>query len=326
MEACPSFERIGVETQEGVIAVLKNYLRPCILDQDPFNLENIWQRMDKAVEGYLRVKAGIDIALYDLLGKYLGIPAFNLLGGCMRNEYIVEGVGYGISIDHPKKVAEIAKNAVKDGYLQLELKAGDENPDKDIERLRLVREAIGKEMPIKIDFNGYYTAKTAVFVIREMERFGVQWVEQPVKYWDIDGLAMVRNSVNVKVVVDETVETPQDLIKVIHKRAADAVHIKPTIKGGLSTGKKIAAIAEAAGLEIVPGTSAPTGLGMAAAQAFLASARRTSGGMHGSPLDILVDDIVINPIPPNSTRVKISNNPGIGVELNEEIITKYRID
>jgi len=326
IEAYPSFERLGVETQEGILAILKNYLEPCILDQDPFNLVNIWQKMDKAVEGYLRVKAGVDIALYDLLGKHLGIPTYNLLGGQVRSEYDVEGVGYGISIDKPEKVAQIAKKAVIGGYKELELKGGDENPDMDIERLKLVREAIGGKIPIKIDFNGYYDTKTAIRILKEMEKYGLQWAEQPVKYWDLEGLSMVRQAVNVKIVVDECVETPQDLIKVIDKKAADAVHIKPTIKGGLSTAKKLSAIAEAAGLDVIPGTSAPTGVGMSAAQSFLASVPKASRGIHGSPLDILVEDIIADPIPPNSTRIKISNKPGLGIELNEKVVKKYRVD
>jgi len=115
-------------------------------------------------------------------------------------------------------------------------------------------------------------------------------------------------------------------MRVIHYRAADGVHIKPTIKGGLSTAKKLRAIAEAAGLVIIPGTSAPTGLGMGVAQAFLASTRYIYPGMHGAPLDTLVEDIVIDPIAPKSTRIKISHKPGLGVELNQNIVNKYRVD
>jgi L-alanine-DL-glutamate epimerase-like enolase superfamily enzyme len=324
VEAYPSFERPGVETQEGILAIIGNYLAPCILDQDPFNLEKIWHRMDKAVDSYLRVKAGIDIALYDLLGKMLGIPVYCLLGGCVREEYIVEGVGYGISIDEPERVARIAKDAVNHGYKTLELKAGDENPEMDVERVRAVREAIGKNIPLKIDFNGYYDVKTAIMIIEEMEQFGISWVEQPVKYWDIEGLAMVRNSVKTKVSVDEAVESPQELMRVVKLRAADGVHIKPQIKGGLSTAKKLRTIAEAADMVIIPGTSAATGLGIGAAQAFIASTRHIYPGMHGSPVDILVEDIVLDPIPANSTRVKISHRPGLGVELNETVVNKYR--
>ena len=325
VEAYPSFERPGAETQEGIVSVLRDYLIPPLIGTRAFDLNAIWKKMDDAVVGYLRVKAAIDNAIYDLVGRHFGVPVFDLLGGKMRDHYVVEGVGYGISIDEPEVVAKIARDAVARGYRQLELKAGDAVPDRDIERLRLVRDAIGPKIPIKIDFNGFYDPKTAIRLIREMEKIGVQWIEQPAKYWDLDGLAMVRNAVTVTIVVDEPVESPHDMMRVIQCKAADAVHIKPTIKGGLTTARRIAAVAEAAGVMIVPGTSAPTGVGMAAAQAFIATCRDLSGGAHGSPSDTLVEDIVKDPIPPDSTVVSIPTGPGFGIELNEDVIKKYRV-
>lgn len=326
VEAYPSFERPGVETQEGIVAIIRDYLGPCLKGQNPFSIIAIWEAMDRAVTGYLRVKAALDIALYDLLGKHLGVPTYDLLGGKVRDSYVVEGVGYGISIDAPGKVAAIAKKAVRDGYRQLEFKAGDERPERDIERLVAVRRAIGPDVPVKVDFNGFYETKTALSLIREMERVGIQWIEQPARYWDLEGLALIRKNVTVKIVVDESVESPQDMMRIVAHQAADCVHIKPTIKGGFTTARQIAAVAEAAGIAIVPGSSAPSGVGSAAVQAFVASTRKLSGGTHGAPLDILVEDVVKNPIPAGSTVVRISSKPGLGIELDDKKVRKYRVD
>lgn len=326
VEAYPSFERLGVETQAGIVSVLRDHLAPAVVGESAFAMNKIWQKMDATMVGFWRVKAAIDNALYDLIGKHLGVPAYDLLGGKVRDSYVVEGVGYGISIDEPRAVARVAKDAVDRGYRQLELKAGDVRPDQDLERLVRVREAVGKEIPIKIDFNGYYDPKTAIRLIHEMERVGVQWIEQPAKYWDLEALATVRNATTVNIVVDEPVETPQDMMKVIRANAADSVHIKPSTKGGLTMARAIASVAQAAGIAIVPGTSAPTGVGMAAAQAFIATCPHLSGGAHGSPSDVLVEDIVADPIPPDSTEVKIPDGPGLGITLNENVVNKYRVD
>lgn len=326
IESYPSFERPGSETQAGIVALLHEQLVPPLIGLHPFDVNAAWQRMDHAVVGHLREKGGIDIALHDLMGRQLGIPVHRLLGGAVRDGYVVEGVGYGISLDEPEVVAGIARDALAAGYRQLELKGGDADPQRDIERLRLVREAIGPKIPIKIDFNGYYEVKTAIRVIREMEHFGVQWIEQPARYWDLEGLALVRQSVTTTIVADESVESPYDLMRVIRANAVDAVHIKPTVKGGLTTARRLAAIAEAGGVAIVPGTSAPSGLGMAAAQAFIAVTANLSGGAHGSPLDILVEDIVTDPIPANATYVTIRDGPGLGVDLNEAVVARYRTD
>lgn len=325
VEAHPTFERLGSETQAGILQIIAEYLAPPLIGISPFSVHEVWKRMDHAVVGYWRVKGAIDNALYDLMGKHLNVPAYDLLGGRVRDGYVVEGVGYGISVDEPETVARIAKDAVARGYRQLELKAGDQKPERDIERLRLVREAVGRDIPIKIDFNAFYEPKTAITLIREMEKIGIQWIEQPAKYWDLEGLAMIRNAVATTIVVDESVESPHDLMRVIRYNAADAVHIKPTTKGGLTMCRKLAAVAEAAGVAIVPGTSAPTGVGMAAAQAFIATCPHLSGGAHGSPSDTLVDDVVLRPIPADSTYVTIPREPGLGIELDEKVIEKHRV-
>lgn len=326
VEAHPTFERLGSETPAGIVAIIRDFLTPVVTGCDPFQINEIWRRMDHAVVGYWRVKGAIDNALYDLQGKHLGIPAYDLMGGRTNDGYVVEGVGYGISVDEPRIVAEQAYDAVARGYRQIELKAGDATPELDVERLRLVRERIGKEIPIKIDFNGFYEPKKAIVIIREMEKYGINWIEQPAKYWDLEGLAMIRAAVTTTIVVDESVESPHDLMRVIRYNAADAVHVKPTTKGGLTMTRKLAAIAEAAGIAIVPGTSAPTGIGMAAAQAFIATCPNLSGGAHGSPLDTLVEDVIENPIPADSTYVSIPSLPGLGITLNEAVIAKYRVD
>lgn len=325
VEVYPSFERMGAETQAGVVAMLRDYLAPAIKGLSPYNINAVWQRMDRAVVGYFRVKAAIDNALYDLIGKHLGVPAYDLLGGRVQDGYVVEGVGYGISLDEPEIVAAKAREAAEHGYRQLEFKAGDADPKRDVARLRLVREAIGPDIPIKIDFNGFYDTKTAIRVIQAMEPFGVQWIEQPAKYWDLDGLSRVRNAVNTTIIADEPVDDHHDMMRVIRANAADAVHIKPTVKGGLTTARKIVAVAEAAGVAIIPGTSAPTGIGMAAAQTFIAICPELSGGAHGSPSDILVEDVVADPIPAGSTYVRIGDKPGLGIELNKQVVAKYRV-
>lgn len=324
VEAYPSFERDGVETQAGIVAVVDEVLGPAVMGVSPFDLSVLWQRMERAAVGYWRVKAAIDIAAHDLMGRALGLPVHDLLGGKARESWPVEGVGYGISIGDPEVVAQIAEAAVGRGYRQLELKAGDARPELDVARLRLVREAIGPDVPIKMDFNGFYDTKTAVRLIRELERYGVQWIEQPARPWDLEGLAFVRAAVTTLIVLDESVETPQDMLRVARLQAADAVHVKPTIKGGFTMARKIAAVAEAAGIALVPGTSAPSGVGMAAAQAFIASCPQLSGGAHGSPLDILVEDIVTEPIAADSTTVGPRSGVGLGIELDEAVVERYR--
>jgi L-alanine-DL-glutamate epimerase-like enolase superfamily enzyme len=325
VESYPLFERDGVEPQAGVLAVLHSHFIPLLVGADPFAIEALWTRMDELVKGHLWIKAGIDLALHDLMGKALGVPAYDLLGGACRRRHPVEGVGFGISLDEPARVAEIAAEAAARGFVELELKAGDPDPRRDVERVRLARRAVGDEVRFKIDVNRGYDVRTAIRVITAMEEHGIDLVEQPVAAWDLEGLARVRQAIRTPLIVDESVNTVHDLMAVIRHGAADGVHIKPTVKGGLTQARRLAALAEAAGLLIVPGTNVPTGVGMGAVHAFVASTRAVHRGIHGSPLDALAGDVVRTPIPPDTTWVEIGDGPGLGVELDPAQVERYRI-
>jgi L-Ala-D/L-Glu epimerase len=325
VQSSDSYDRIGVEPWRAVVQIIDETLRDALVGQNPFNIEQIWTIMDRAVQGHLWVKSGLDLALYDVLGRHLNVPVYDLLGGAVRHEFPVEGIGYGIPMDTPQDVAKMAADAVADGFVELELKVGDEDAALDIERVRLTREAIGDRATIKVDFNKGSDAKTAIRVIKAMEPFGIEWVEQPVDAWDLDGLRRVREAIDTPLIVDEAVNTAHDMLQVVRLGAADAVHIKPTIKGGLTGARRIATIAEAAGLFIIPGTLVPSGVGASASQTFLASWRTIHRGMHGSPLDLLAEDIVKNPFPARSHHIRVSDRPGMGFELDEAQVERFRI-
>lgn len=189
----------------------------------------------------------------------------------------------------------------------------------------MTREAIGPKPSLKMDFNKGYDARTAINIILEMEKYGIQWVEQPVDYWDLEGMVRIRNSINTPLIADECVNNAKEMMIVAKMGAADAIYIKPTVKGGITEAKRIEYVAEAAGMFIIPGVLAPTGVGMGAVHAFMASCRKPARGIHGSPLDILVDDIVKEPIPQHSPWVYFSDKPGLGFELDDEKVEKYRV-
>jgi L-alanine-DL-glutamate epimerase-like enolase superfamily enzyme len=325
VECMPSYNRVGPEAPRGVEQIINETLGPLLIEMNPFDIEMINKKMNDRVQGHFWVKAGIDLAVWDLMGKCMNLPSYQLLGGRMYSQTPVEGVGYGIPMIEPEKVAEIAKGAVERGFTQLELKVGDEDASKDIERLRLTREAIGPKPSLKMDFNNGYDALTAINIIREMEEYGIQWVEQPVDYWNLEGMVRIRQSIHTPLIADECVNTAYEMMVVAKMGAADAIHIKPTVKGGMTEAKRIQHVAEAAGMFIIPGCLAPTGVGMAAVHAFMASSRRLDRGVHGSPLDILVDDIVKAPIPQHSPIVTFADGPGFGFELDEEKVEKYRV-
>jgi L-alanine-DL-glutamate epimerase-like enolase superfamily enzyme len=315
--------KFNSNTLIGTTVAIRDVLAPAILGANPFDLAGLWDRMNRARLGETFAKGGIDIAAHDLIGKLLKIPVCVLLGG-RRDEIPVEGPGYGIGIMSPDEMAATARRAVEHGLQEIEIKlSGDLEPD--IERLRCVRAAIGPKPSVKIDMTEGYTVKTAIRAIRALEPFGVQWIEQPVHHSLLDGLKHVRQSVTTPIVVDESATTLEDLLAVIQAGAADGVHIKVPVVGGLTIARKMLALAEAAHLAALPGSDTATGVGLAATLHFAASSQLFVRGIHGSPLARAVDDIVTNPVPEDTTVLRVSNEPGLGVDVDEDKLAKYSV-
>src|SRR5262249_31159575 len=212
-----------------------------------------------AVKGYPYCKAAIDAALYDVAGKAFEIPAYQLLGGLVRERV---PIAHSLGLMELDKAVDEAIQAKSEGVKTIKLKGGVEEK-RDIELVRRMREAIGPELNICVDANqGYPTAKEAVKTIRAMEGYNLLYMEQPVE--GIDQMAEVARRVDTPIMADESAWTPQDVIEIIQKKAADIISIYTTKPGGMFKGKKVAVVAEAAGLKCNVNGSVETGVGNAA--------------------------------------------------------------
>src|SRR5262249_25886445 len=158
------------------------------------------------------------------------------------------------------------------------------------------------------------------------EEYGVDWIEQPVHHSDLAGLREVQQAVSTPIVVDENATGLDDLLEVVRARAARAVHIKLPVVGGFTVPRQMHALARAGRLYALPGTDTSTGIGIAAATHFVAASPYFHRGIHGSPLARAVDDIVRDPVPESAVTLKVSDRPGLGVEVDEEKLARYRVD
>jgi L-alanine-DL-glutamate epimerase-like enolase superfamily enzyme len=316
--------KFNSNTLTGTVVAIRDYLGPAITDENPFNVTGVWERMNRARLGEVFAKGGIDIALYDLMGKLLGVPVWVLLGGRVVDAIEIEGPGYGIGIMSPEEMAEVARRAVDHGLHQIEIKISGNLPE-DVERLRKVRQAIGVDPSLKIDMTEGYSVKESIRAIRALEEHGVDWIEQPVHHTLLDGLREIRQSVTTPIVVDESATNLEDLLAVIRAGAADGVHIKLPVVGGFTIAQKMLALTEAAHLYALPGSDTSSGLGIAAVRHFAASSASFCRGIHGSPLARTVDDIVKDPVPDSATKLSVPEGPGLGVELDEAKLEKFAV-
>lgn len=320
------------ETPQSASHVINDILAPHIIGEDPRRIEWLHTRMHAAIKGFPYCKAAIDMALYDLAGKSMGVPAYMLLGGLYRDAV---PVSHSIGLmDMEEAVTEVM--AVRDeGIKTIKLKGGVE-PARDVELVRRVRSALGPDIKLTVDANnGYRSPKEAVRTIKAMEEYDILYMEQPVE--GLDAMAEVTRRVDTPIMADESAWTPWDILEIIEKRAADIISIYTTKPGGLFPAKKVAAIAESAGLQCNVNGSVEMGVGNAANVQMAAStgavnlacvipvtlpdAERT-GRIAGI---YYKDDIVADPFELVDGAVRVPDKPGLGVELDDEKVERYRL-
>jgi L-alanine-DL-glutamate epimerase-like enolase superfamily enzyme len=320
------------ESQDSILSNIINVFGPQILlGEDPFNIERIVARMDKAARGNNQSKAVVDYALHDIMGKALGVPIYKLLGG-LSNPKIA--LAFVMSSGTPAEVGAEGKKLAKAGFKGLKLKVGARTPDEDIELVGALRAAVGNKIKIMIDANGGWVYHQALYVLQRVAKYDVYVAEQPVPWWDIDGLARLRRKVDVPIFPDESAKELNDLIKIIEKEAADGLFLKIPKAGGILKAQKWVAIAQAANLPVMTGCMIDTGLGAACTAQFL-GAMEWIGKIEQEaigPLNLYNVSDTVSTTFKDDLAVKMPryedgflyppDGPGIGVELNEAAVKK----
>jgi o-succinylbenzoate synthase len=323
-EACPCYEFTG-EIIGTVMSMLKERIFPAIRGEDPFNIEAITNKMDEATVGNASAKAAIDMAVYDIIGKVLDQPICKVLGGSVKDKAVYTG---GATITtFEETIAQCVKD-VSRGIQELKIKVG-EDPAKDAEKIKRVREAVGPDVQIRVDANqGWRTPEKAIKAIRLMERCELQLVEQPILAWNLRGLSRIRRIVNLPIMLDESVHTSKDAVKAIQMEACDIINIKLMKSGGIYEAVKINAIAEASGIDCFLGGMGETSIGSAAGYHLLAARNNIKYGDVNIPTEEggLEEDVAsgIEEVKvENVLYVKMPSGSGLGVQVNDDMIKKY---
>ena len=252
----------------------------------------------------------------------------NLIGGSGRRQVLtVMEVAPGTADGMARQCAEWVQQGVR-GF---KAKVG-AIPEHDVERLAAIRAAVGPEIMLRADANQGYTPKEAIRLCRMCERrdLGLELLEQPVPKWDLAGMAQVRAAVDVLIEADEAAYTPHDVVQIVRAQAADVINIKIAKAGGLYQSKKIAAVAEAAGLECVIGTAWGLGVKVAAKLHLAAATRSLRDGVEFTEL-MLHDLLLAGPqaadlAPPLSDGyLNVPLGPGLGVTVDEQKLRAHEL-
>ena len=323
-EAPPDIGFFG-ETLEEVKSAIDRYFGPRLVGMDPFDREQILAQLD--FRGNSCARSALDLALHDLMGKALGVPVFDLLGGCCRDRVFV---ALEISGGPASEMAQACAEYVRQGVRAFKPKIGG-YPERDIERLRAIRDAVGRDVTIRADANQGYTPKEAIRLCRLAEKHdvGLELLEQPVAYWDLAGMAEVRAAVDILIEADESAFSIHDVMNIIRQGAADVINIKVEKVGGLYNAKKVAAMAEAAGLQCVIGTAFGLGITIASKLHLAASTmiirdavEFTEVRLHDNLLQTPFDRLLTLPLQDGCFAVP--QGPGFGVAFDEARAEPYR--
>ncbi len=302
---------------------LETLIAPQIAGQNTADIGNITRIMNRTLAGNWFTKAAVEMALWDIAGKAAGAPAFRLLGGPLRDfvptKWSVSGV-------EPAKAARIAAWAVEQGFRYLKVKVGIE-AEQDVERVRAVREAVGPEVRLGVDANGGWSPAEAVYAIRRIEDLGIVFAEQPVPPGDPEAMAQVRRQVRVPILADESVYTVEDARALARAGAADAVSVYVGKSGGIGTALEIMAAAGAAGMGATIGSNLELGVASAAMIHLALAAPDLATDLY--PCDIIgplyyEDDVIEEPLPIRPGEARATGRPGLGVELDEAKVHRYR--
>jgi o-succinylbenzoate synthase len=316
------FMPITSESQLSEVMIIEKSLKPLLLGEDIFNVEKIWSRMESQVPRNTAAKASVDMALYDAMGKALGVPIYKLLGGKTRDRI---QLCWGLSIRSSSEIADIVTERVGKGFKALKLKIGID-PRQDVKNVETIRNAVGEEVTLRLDANQAYTKDEALRVLKKFEPYGIEFIEQPLRYWDLDGMTSLRSQLSIPIASDESLYTFHDAMTLVKRQAVDVVNIKlSTRTGGFTPSKKVAAICEAEGIPNWVGSSLEFGIGTAASLHFATAignvkyACDLTGGWVVE--DVIAEDTIIE----NGCAV-VPEKPGLGITLREDVIRRYRVE
>lgn len=320
------------DTAHSVVAAISEVYGPLLLGKRLTDLEAIDESLTSRLAGNPAARAMLDIALHDALGKAFGLPVHALIGGCCQPEIPLEW-SVSLADDIGTMIAEARRAVEEYGIKVLCLKAaGKGGWQRDVVNFEAVRRAVGDDTVIGVDPNTGWTVAETINAMAGMRPFGLGYVEQPVLRRDVRGLAEIRSKAEgVPVMADESLFTIQDAAELAAARAVDVFCIKLYKVGGLSPARKIAAIAEANGIQLNCGGLAVASQFEAAASAHFCAtvpARRTFGaaefafGVGPMGPDPLVSEgaMIIS-----DGCVVVPTGPGLGLSLDEAALERMTL-
>jgi o-succinylbenzoate synthase len=314
--SAPATAVITGETHGSIIEAIRSIILPAIKNEDIQNLNHVVDLIQGSLYKNFSAKAAVEIAVYDLFAQSLRAPLYKILGG---GEPVLS-TDLTISVDYIDKMVQDAIDAADRGFEALKIKVG-KDMRVDIERVKAIYAAVSDRALIRLDANQGWTPKQTVTALRELESSGVEieFIEQPVRGNDVEGMKYVTERVTTAVMADESSFGPREVIDLIQMRGADIINIKLMKTGGISNAIKIADIAALYDIDCMMGCMLETAIGVsAAAHVAVAKANSITRVDLDAPSLATVNPVV-GGVSFNGSEIRISDAPGLGIDTISEL-------
>ena len=314
MGECSAFPMLVGETQNTCFEVARDFAR-ITKGKDPLDIEARMQELHQYIAFNSTIKSAWDLALHDLAAKQAKLPLYKFLGG----EKKIIQTDLTIGIDTPVAMAKKAVAFVADGVKIIKVKLG-KNGREDVERIRLIREAIGNEILLRIDANQGWDLNTAVETLQALGKYDIQYCEQPIPHQFDRDLPYLRYQSPIKIMADESVFDHHDAIRLMEADAIDYVNIKLAKSGGILEARRIADVTGERGIECMLGGMLESRLALTAKVHFAMSHENIKFYDLDTCLLGQLEDPVIGGATYNNYYLNITDDPGIAADIDETFL------
>ncbi|MGG7036668.1 MAG: mandelate racemase/muconate lactonizing enzyme family protein [Flavobacterium sp.] len=308
---CSPFMTINGESMDTCF-IVGQYLAKVLKGKNPLNIEECSQAMDTVIYSNTSIKSAFDIALYDIASQNANLPLFRFLSGDNKKILITD---YTVSIGDPNKMASDAQKIIDNGFQVIKVKLG-ESKDKDVERIRRIRETVGAIIPIRIDANQGWDTEEAIQTLIALEPYNIQHCEEPISRWNFMELSKVKKQSPIPIMADESCCDHHDAKRLVHLSSCDLFNVKLGKSAGIFKARKIIQIAEQAGIKIQVGGFLESRLGFTAAAHLALTSYNIIYCDFDTPLMFVEDPVVGGITYDKKGIVTVPDTPGLGATID----------
>ena len=298
--------------------IVGQYFAKVLKGRDALKIKDCKKFMDGVIYGNNSIKSAVDMALYDIAAQAADVPLYKFLGG--KNNKIIS-TDMTVSIGPADKMAADAGRFKEEGFPAIKVKLG-ESTEKDVKRIAAIREAIGKDIPLRIDANQGWKVKTAIATLNALEEYNIEHCEEPIARWNFMRLKKVKDNSPIPIMADESCGDHHDAKRLIDLGACDSINIKLGKSGGIFNALKMIKLASAAKMPMQLGAFMESRLGITAAAHLALTNDRIVHYDFDTPLMFTDDPVAGGVTYHDNGVVKITEAPGLGASIDETWLNK----